>query len=99
MIETRVAEYGRELTAVSGGEPLGVTGGAALGAGFDAVWLEDVQAAAKSARHRASTRRSFMLPTVEEGTRSDKSAQLVVAIAADLAHHVWHERKEVVQLA
>ena len=37
--------------------------------------------------------------TVEEGAGRGKWAQLVVAIAPDLAHHVWHERKEVVQLA
>jgi hypothetical protein len=46
LIETRVAENGREPT-------LGVTGGAALGAGVDAGSFDEVQAAATRTRHRA----------------------------------------------
>jgi hypothetical protein len=57
LIETRVAENGREPTL---GVTLGVTGGAALGAGVDAASFDEVQAAATRTRHRASTRRSFM---------------------------------------
>jgi hypothetical protein len=55
LIETRVAENGREPTL---GVTLGVTGGAALGAGVDAGSFDEVQAAATRTRHRARARAS-----------------------------------------
>ena len=71
-----------------------------LGAGVASGSLVDVHAAAMTTTmHKARTRLCLTPSTVEETCGCGKCVRMVVAIAAGLTHHVWHERKEVVQLA